>query len=343
MIAAAISAGTGTACALVSDGSVWCWGANNRGELGDGTTTDSDVPVRVKGVSRALTVQVGGTWNQGGQGAAKPSFACAVLGDDSVKCWGQYPGGQPGTNDPSLAGVSGGGFALGVATGNWHACMLASGSVACWGDNRWGQLGIGGICDRSGCTSPVTDPATPVIVEGISGAIAVSGKGSDFSCAVVSAGSVECWGIRYGGGLPQPLPVVIPGVSTTGRGLAAGYRHACAVSSPDGKVQCWGNNDEGELGDGTSTSSDSPVSVIGLRSAAVTVAAGSGASCALLKVDGTIQCWGNRRPGPVTVPGISDASAVSAGYGQTCALTKAGRVLCWGSSEGAEPAVVSGF
>ena len=63
MIAAAISAGTGTACALVSDGSVWCWGANNHGELGDGATTDSDVPVHVKGVSSALAVQVGGTWN----------------------------------------------------------------------------------------------------------------------------------------------------------------------------------------------------------------------------------------------------------------------------------------
>jgi alpha-tubulin suppressor-like RCC1 family protein len=119
-------------------------------------------------------------------------------------------------------------------------------------------------------------------------------------------------------------------------------------------VQCWGDNSSGQLGDGTRSSSASPVNVVGLRAAAVAVTAGASHSCALLG-DGTIQCWGHTLHNqlgdgtgsdsttPVNVRAVVDATAVSAGYGQTCALTEEGTVLCWGTGYGDLPTPVSGF
>jgi alpha-tubulin suppressor-like RCC1 family protein len=178
------------------------------------------------------------------------------------------------------------------------------------------------------------------------GATAIAGTECDFSCAVLPDASVWCWGALPGstdGDGSSASPVMVPGVSATAHGIAAGFGHACAVS-PSGAVQCWGSNTHGELGDGTTFASFTPVSVRGLAGAAIAVTAGSVHSCALL-ADSTVQCWGDNTWGqlgsgdfepsrlPVAVSGLVDAVAVSAGVSHTCALTRAGGVRCWGNND----------
>jgi alpha-tubulin suppressor-like RCC1 family protein len=177
-------------------------------------------------------------------------------------------------------------------------------------------------------------------VPGVDGAIAIAGQGSNFSCAVLLDGSVRCWGSVAGAiDANADTPMTVSGVTTTARGIAAGFHHACAVSPGGDTIQCWGLNNNGELGDGPTNGNT--VTVRGLAGRASAVSAGFDHTCALL-ADGHVQCWGHNVWGqlgngtrdaslaPVTVSGISDAVAVSAGYMHTCMLTATGSVRCWG-------------
>jgi len=304
MVALAISAGTGSTCALRDNGTVWCWGNNKNGQLGNGTTTDSSVPVQVMGIDSAVAIAAGGLSDLGGLLA----YNCAVLRDGSVQCWGKIPGHDERTAVPvSIPGIQ---RAIAVAGGNAHACALSSsGSIQCWGDNTWGQLGDGST----------TSSQEPVTVLGIDNATAVVGLASDFSCAVLQAGSVVCWG-QYSIDSNRRLhysstPVATPSVETTATGIAAGYEQACSIS-PDGNVQCWRSYHP------PGPPETPPHSVKAL-------AVGQSDACLLLS-DGTIQCWDINFYGEVDKNDIHDAIAVSAGYGYTCALRKAGSVWCWG-------------
>jgi alpha-tubulin suppressor-like RCC1 family protein len=125
--------------------------------------------------------------------------------------------------------------------------------------------------------------------------------------------------------------------------LAVGSAHACAIVRA-GEVRCWGGNSAGQLGDGTTTDSATPVSVSGLSSGAVAVAAGLDHTCALTGA-GTVLCWGNNTSGqlgdgstvsqsvPVAVVGLSDISAIGTGGSHSCAVSRAGAVQCWGENE----------
>ncbi|HET7545661.1 MAG TPA: hypothetical protein VFK05_37595 [Polyangiaceae bacterium] len=329
--ATAISAGTDMSCATRSDGSVWCWGSNDHGQLGNGTKTSSWVPVRVSKINTAVAVSAGGTWNQGGSGAISSAFACAVLRSGAVVCWGDTFGGT-GLGSSLPVTVYGVGQAVAIACGNAHACALTStGTVWCWGANGNGQLGTG-----------MTDPggADPFQVRDISSATAVAGQGSDFSCAAEADGSLWCWG-KYKGGtdfsssIDAASPIPVPGVSASASGLAVGRSDTCAVSRDGSTLQCWGWDYAG----------GGPVTVQGLRAPALAVSAGASTTCALL-TDHTVQCWGDGRRGqlgndtrssskvPVDVSGITDAVAVSVGYTHACALSKTGSVRCWGGNDG---------
>jgi alpha-tubulin suppressor-like RCC1 family protein len=336
-LATMISAGADMSCATTSDGSAWCWGSNDHGQLGNGTETSSWVPVRVKRIDTAVAISAGGTWNAGGKGASLTAFACAVLRSGAVVCWGQAFGNAD--LDRSLPHtITGVNSAVAIACGNTHACALTStGAVWCWGANGNGQLG-------SGVTS--SGGPVPVQVQGIAAATAVAGQGSDASCAVQTDGSVWCWG-KYNGGADfgssldaTTTPVRVSGVSASESGLAVGRSRACAISR-DGMLQCWGLHDF----------SAGPMTVQGLRTPAVAVSEGALTTCALLN-DQTLQCWGEGRRGqlgnnasssskvPVDVSGISDAVAVSVGYVHACALSRTGSVRCWGAHDGlgSEPA-----
>src|SRR5213596_3433670 len=237
-------------CALLGDGTVQCWGVGDSGQRGDGTFNNiSTVPVAVVGLTNAVAV------------AARGYHSCALLGDGTVRCWGRNVDGQlgdgtvadpatgpPGSSTPvQVSGITG---AAAVIAGGYHTCALfADGTAQCWGRNHDGQLGDGTF----------TRSSTPVRVGGLTGAAAVTG-GFYHTCALLGDGTVQCWGQNYEGQLGNGL---VGGVSTTPAlvaGLAnvsavsGGYRHTCALLR-DGTVQCWGRNVEGQLGDGTTTSS----------------------------------------------------------------------------------------
>lgn len=189
-----VSAGGRHACALRSDGTVWCWGENTQGQLGNGSTTDSLVPVQVSGLTDAVDVAAGGF-----NGAS-----CAVRANGTVWCWGddeyrQLGDGNMSTTDTTtptqVVSIT---DATRIAVGFYNACAVRSGGgVRCWGFT--GFLGDGSAAPSS----------TPVDVTGITNAVAVSGQGTS-TCALLSTNGAKCWGANGNGQL---------GDETTGSGL----------------------------------------------------------------------------------------------------------------------------
>ncbi len=253
-----------------------------------------------------------------------------------------------------------------IEAGSFHQCaVLEDTTLRCWGENDYGQLGNGVIS-----SPPETPNPTPVAVVGVTGATAVSGGGFH-TCAVLANGTVQCWGRdtgdpdgRGGGqlgnatvdGFASPTPVQVTGI-TTAIAVAAGGFHTCALLA-NGTVQCWGQNDQGQLGNGTLDAPTSvaprnptPVTVSGITDA-IAVSAGGWHTCALLR-NGTVRCWGDNErgaigdgsptpanpfvrrptPTPVEVVGISTAVALEAGIFHTCVLLQDGRVECWGDNQ----------
>ena len=225
-----------------------------------------------------------------------------------------------------------------IAAGGNHTCALGGdGGVKCWGSNEKGQLGNGSW----------TDNPAPVAVGGLGKDIIAVTAGGRHTCALAGQGHVRCWGgnesgqLGNGTQLDSPLPVDVQGLADGVVAVAAGDQFTCALSG-DGRVRCWGNNARGQVGDGTLINRTVPVDVAGLAGSAVAIAAGGEHACALLD-GGAVQCWGANRFGqlgnktrkdsrvPVDVSGLGSASvALTAGSGQTCALSGAGGVKCWG-------------
>ena len=291
----AIAGGDEHSCALMSDGTVRCWGSNFDGQLGDGTTTQRVTPVNVIGVANALAV------------SASTAHSCALLSSGGVKCWGYNGDGQLGdgtTNDHLTAvSVSGITSAKRIEAGYAHSCaQLASGAVSCWGYNADGQLGNGGQNSSS----------TPVIVTPLAGATSIA-LGWDHGCALLSDASVRCWGYNADGEIgdgtttSRSSPVATSGVTTATR-LAAGYNHACVLLT-DGSMRCWGSNSLGEIGDGTVGGlRQTPVAVVALSSPIIDIAVGHSHTCAL-RNDGLVQCWGANFAGQLGT-GLPDDSAL---------------------------------
>jgi len=316
-------------CALKSDGTVWCWGDNEYGELGDGTTTERHTPVQVSGLTNVVAVAPGSV------------HTCALKSDGTVWCWGDNYYGQLGdgttTERHTPVQVSGLTNVVAVTVGSLHTCALKSdGTVWCWGFNGAGELGDGTTTDRH----------TPVQVSGLTNVVAVT-VGFVHTCALKSDGTVWCWGYNHHGELgdgtttDRHTPVQVSGLTNV-VAVEAGGGHSCALKS-DGTVWCWGDNYYGQLGDGTTTDRHTPVQVSGLTNV-VAVTAGSEHSCAL-KSDGTVWCWGDNEYGelgdgttterhtPVQVSGLTNVVAVVAGGLYSCALKSDGTVWCWGDNE----------
>lgn len=335
-----ISAGGGHTCAVVSTGQVHCWGDNNVGQLGNGSTVDSAIPVVVRFISTATAVSAGG------------NSACAILANGGVRCWGSNLDGQLGDGasaNSSLTPVAvnlNGEFATSVSMSSSFACATTSTSVYCWGFGGNGRLGHG----------QNTNSPTPVRVRSALGLLSASvvATGTNHACALRFDGVVRCWGAgtvgQLGDGLSTDSNVA---VSPTGLPVAthveAGNDFSCAIAL--GRVHCWGAGASGRLGNNTTTNSDTPVFVqirsgqsFGFLDAAIQLSTGSSHACALRSGVPRMVCWGNNSSGQlglgpggptqsnvaIRVPDIGTPVQVSAGGSHTCAVFENGSAQCWG-------------
>ncbi len=328
----AIAAGWEHTCALTNSGGVKCWGWNGYGQLGDNSTTDRRTPVEVIGLASGVTTIGAGRLH-----------TCALTSGGGVKCWGWNRYGQLGDNSwtDHLTPVDVAGLASGVtalAAGWYHTCALTSGGgVKCWGQNQYGQLGDNGTATR----------LTPGEVTGLTSGVVAIAAGYAHTCALTGGGGVKCWGWNeYGqlgdnGNSYRGAPVDVVGLASGVTALAAGWYHACALTSGGG-IKCWGQNEYGQLGDNSFGYRLTPVEVAELTSGVIGLAAGHDHTCALIS-GGGVKCWGRNDYGqlgddtyvhrltPVNVTGLaSGVTAIAAGYGHTCALTSSGGVKCWG-------------
>ncbi len=272
---ASIDTSTTHTCALLTGGTVYCWGRGNRGELGDGLSGSSTTPVQVRGP--------GGTGVLSGVTAISvgSSHACAVRGDTTVWCWGQNGSGILGigstggrsTVPVQVVGPGGLGVLTGVAevsAAQRHTCVrLVDGRAMCWGSSGEGQVGA---------LVPGGNQASPAFVVGSGGVGLLAGvtdvsTGDDFSCAARVTGEMLCWGTddagQAGNGPPLagsdwPVLVAGPGGAGTLGPVAATFngsatsRTSCAILDDD-TLWCWGANSAGQVGDGTTVGRHTPV------------------------------------------------------------------------------------
>jgi alpha-tubulin suppressor-like RCC1 family protein len=273
--------GDSQTCALTTAGGVKCWGNNLNGQLGDGTTTQSSVPVDVTGLASGVTAL-----------AAGDNHTCAALSTGTVKCWGWGTSGQLGNNTitSSSTPVDVQGLPATTVTaltgGYRHTCAaLSDGSARCWGRNTEGQLG-----NSTNIASRVA--ITPT---GLGSGVTAIVAGGAHTCAVQGA-TTKCFGLNTAGQLGNGTitnansPVTVTGL-TTATAVAAGGSHSCALTT-NGSAKCWGLNQEGELGigDPVTNNTTTPADVTGLT-AQTAITAGIQHVCSQTLL-GITSCWG---------------------------------------------------
>jgi hypothetical protein len=319
-----VKVGGTSACARRASGEVLCWGANDVGQLGDGTSFSSLIPVVVKGLTDAVKISV----SQG--------QACALKSDGTVVCWGQLDLMTKSNVPVAIAGLQNE-KEIAAGYGHTNCAVSCDGTVACWGSNVMGKVGIG-VDDGKFYASP-----QPVL--GISAMNPAIGVASGYSntCATLASGGVLCWGdesfwMEGGGTLVQPTPTPVPGVSNAIQSTT-NLASACAVTKT-GEVVCWGDNNNGILGvsgcpNAICQASQSGISVVGLSNVAQ-VAVGDNDACARA-TDGTVSCWGaypnpfHPNPSPILIGGLNDLIDITVGTLNTyCGVHASGGVSCWG-------------
>lgn len=340
-------------CAVKTDGTLWCWGQNDSGQLGDGTNIESAVPKQVGSLGSSVAAVV-----------ASGAHTCALKNDGTVWCWGANDQGQLGDGTADSHNVPVQVSALGtsvvqVATGTFysHTCARKNdGTVWCWGHGTYGQLGDG--------TS--TSQPLPVKVIGLGGSAIMISAGYAHTCAIRADGTLWCWGYdgngQVGNGKIEYIYQIPQHVKALGKSVvavSAGRAHTCAVKD-DATLWCWGSNHTWQLGNELDSSSScwdyescvpGPAQVEALGAGVVEVSAGAEHTCAR-KSDGSLWCWGqnadgqlgngtidgaiptataNPTPGHVTALGMS-TTGVAVSWRHTCAIKTDGTLWCWGRS-----------
>jgi serine/threonine protein kinase/alpha-tubulin suppressor-like RCC1 family protein len=322
-----IAAGGRHSCSVVSV-RVYCWGANDNGQLGDGDMESRDAPEPVAGEIEFSQVTTGS------------AHSCGVSRGGEAYCWGANASGQLGdattTSRNSPVRVAGNGTFRVLRAGKSHTCGVSTaGEVLCWGANAEGQLGDGSATTRS---SPVTlSLAAPRRFASLS-------AGGAHTCAIATDGVAMCWGDNKNGQLgngtrtDSRTPVTVAG-SLSYTSISAGGSHSCAVTD-GGEAYCWGGNSYGQLGVGSSTDQNIPSRVeTTARFASVTV--GFVHSCARAR-NGQAWCWGRNSYGqlgdgtklsrevPSRVMANGAVQSINATGSHTCATMSDGETSCWG-------------
>ncbi|MGZ9108866.1 MAG: RCC1 domain-containing protein [Micavibrio sp.] len=333
-----IAAGSSHSCGVKTNGTLYCWGDDGDGQLGNGAGTNAD---------QHIPMQESTTATNWASVATGDIHTCAIKTNGTLWCWGSDSDGQLGNG----AGVTSATSPVQETTGatNWetvtagtaYTCAIKTdGSAWCWGGDFNGKLGNG-----AGLTA---DQHSPSAVTGGATWSAIS-AGEHFTCGIKTDGSAWCWGQDTGGQLGnggvtgnQPDPSAVTG-GATWSAISAGNNHSCGVRT-DNSAWCWGNGSNGRLGNGATVNQPDPVTVSG-GSTWSEVRSGFGYSCGI-KTDGTLHCWGSnvsgqlgdgtltQRTAPVASIAGSDWMAVSAGVAHTCALRTNGAVQCWGETAG---------
>jgi len=361
---ASIRAGLSFTCGLTVDGAAYCWGKNDSGQLGDGSTVSKSFPVPVTGGFTFTALALGGV------------HACGLTAAGDAYCWGANDYGQLGDGTrvgpvvtPAL--VAGGLSFVALTAGVAHTCgLLASGDAYCWGDNEAGQLGLG--------TGASWFVGVPTIVAGSLAFEQLSG-GWLHTCGITASGAAYCWGRNSLGelgigsyGAPSGYsgyfsPQAVGG-GLTFTDLTAGGEVTCGLSNDS--AYCWGNNQSGQLGAVTTSGPDlcsgptyvpqlncalHPVPVWG--GAFGSIAVGGGSACGIA-AGGAAYCWGDNAHGelgvgtdmgtqqcpsdhycssvPVAVVGGLTFSQVTVGEAHACGRTLAGVLYCWGQNNAGE-------
>ncbi len=283
----AVAAGP-TTCGVAADSVAHCWGLNQSGALGIGST-DGDrhaTPVAVEGGGRFGTITVG------------VGFACALGGGGAASCWGEGRNGELGdgtaTSHFAPGRVAGGVTFTSLSAGSSHSCGVAtSGAAYCWGLGWEGELGVG--APPNVCFGTNACAQAPALVAGGYAWKAIT-AGQSHSCGITTGGDAYCWGrgvvvgqLGVGRDTSTTTPAPVAG-GLKWTAITAGREHTCALAS-GGAAYCWGTNDSGQLGSGSSVpSSNTPVPVAG-GLALVALDAGGDHTCGLT-TDGSVYCWG---------------------------------------------------
>lgn len=272
-------------------------------------------------------------------------FSCGLTTGGGASCWGYNNVGQLGDgtitqrNAPAVVLDNATGSALtnatAIASGSDHTCALINdGKVKCWGSNANGELGNGTL----------TNSNKAVEVSGLTNATAIA-VGDNYSCALINDGSMKCWGLNSnyqlgnGTAVQSTTPVSVLGISNA-IAIATGNAHTCAITKDNGGIKCWGQNNLGQLGDGTVVQKSTPTPVSGLTNA-IAISGGLYQTCAIT-VGGKAYCWGwnengqlgdgstTNRSTPAAVSGLdSGTTAIDTGRRHTCAVVNGG-AKCWG-------------
>ena len=323
---ASITAGGRHSCLVAADGRAYCWGSNDRGQLGGASGARSAAPALISSDLRFVTLSLG------------LSHSCGIVRGGAAWCWGENDHGQLGDRSSAaraaptrVADVHA--FSV-LASGAAHSCALdTAGSAWCWGANSNGQLGDGTTTDRG----------APVAVAGRNSFSSLA-VGWNFACGLRSDGSALCWGDGNSGQLgdgstsDRRTPVAVHSTSAF-VSLSAGSAHACGVTV-QGDAYCWGRNTNGQIGDGTTVDRSAPVRVQGAGKF-TSIAAGAVHTCAL-DADGDAYCWGRNTYGQLGDGSTTDhtqLTRVAGGHrfasirtfgSHSCAATSSGEAFCWG-------------
>ena len=336
-----IATGARHTCVLLGGGGLRCWGRNDFGQLGNGTTDDSLSPYRVEfgRTRRAVSISAG------------RDNTCAIRDDGAALCWGRNDFGQLGNGlrddsyFPMEVSLQRGQRARSISSGYDHSCaILEDDSLVCWGYNSSGELG-------DGTTVLKVRPVSVKLPKG-GWARAVS-AGFKHTCAILDDYSAYCWGNNFYGQLGNggreerhtPVPVKFASEQKV-LSVSTGDIHTCALLS-DYSLACWGSNLYGRLGDGSTRDSHTPkaVKLLAGRRAKM-VAVGDNHSCALLD-DDSLACWGHdangqlgnggtpeerHTPFPVDMEGMIGATFLDGQYMHLCAFLDDDSLVCWGDN-----------